>query len=391
MRVLVVGAGFSGLTLAHYLEKAGAEVEIWEKLDRCGGLLNSQRKSDALVEAAANGLINSEKLEKLTEELSLSILPAKKASRKRYFYRDGKLRKWPLSFLESCSFLSGYLKKKSPKGNESLADWAERNFGKAALEYLIEPVCFGIFATPAKQLQARLVYDYFFRIRTASPKDSPRGLVSFSEGMGQLILALEESLQARGARIQKGVTAGADIFKRNFDACVISTSAQVAADLLQDKAEEAAAKLRKVKYQSIWSVSLGFAERPNCTGFGCLFPKAENFNSLGVLFPNDIFENRGGVWQENWILSSAEIDESQVLPKVLQDRQRLFTPSEPDWVKSHYWPMGIPVYDEAVAAIADLRLPRGVFLHGNYLGRMGLAKILERSATLSEEIMVGHA
>lgn len=388
MKVLVVGAGFAGLTVAHYLEKAGAEVEIWEKEDRSGGILKSRRQAGVLIEASANGLINSKKLEELCYQIDLPILPAKKLSRKRYIYLGGRYRRWPLTTLESFRFLWGYLTLKPPQGEESLADWAKKSFGESALHKLIEPVCFGVFAAPATNLKASLVYKYFFGRKVEQPVHTPRGLVSFPEGLGQLILALENSLQKRKVNIFKSKAATAEVFNGSYKNIVLATNSLTAAGLLQNVSAEAKQVLQSVSYQKTWTVSLVFAERPGFSGFGVLFPASEGFHSLGVLFPQDIFDNRGLSWQETWILTSEkDLSESEVTTRVLEDRGRLFSKLEPKSVFVHFWPEGIPLYDHSIEAVQRLALPKGVHLHGNYLGDIGLGKILERSSELAQKIV----
>ena len=48
MKVVIVGSGISGLTVAHYLNKNGFEVEVYEKNDIAGGMARSLRTKDGI-------------------------------------------------------------------------------------------------------------------------------------------------------------------------------------------------------------------------------------------------------------------------------------------------------------------------------------------------------
>ncbi|MCB0412332.1 MAG: NAD(P)/FAD-dependent oxidoreductase, partial [Bdellovibrionales bacterium] len=73
-KIRIVGAGFSGLTLAYFLRKKGIEVEIFEKENQPGGLLHTHRLPEGLVETAANGLLSCELLSTMCEDLGVRLL-----------------------------------------------------------------------------------------------------------------------------------------------------------------------------------------------------------------------------------------------------------------------------------------------------------------------------
>ena len=71
--VTIIGAGISGLTTAYFLFKSGVPVRILEKQSRVGGLLGTRRTEHGLVETAANGLINSTRLEAMCADIGVSL------------------------------------------------------------------------------------------------------------------------------------------------------------------------------------------------------------------------------------------------------------------------------------------------------------------------------
>jgi protoporphyrinogen oxidase len=144
-------------------------------------------------------------------------------------------------------------------------------------------------------------------------------------------------------------------------------------------------------------VTLTFRYPREClNGFGCLFPEKEKFYSLGVLSNTDIFEQRGPFYTETWILGGALnsniaiLKDADILNEILKDRQRLLeTTQKPDeWFIQRY-EKAVPHYDLKLEKILDElkhQSAEDLFLTGNYLGHLGLAKIYDSNILLAEKI-----
>jgi oxygen-dependent protoporphyrinogen oxidase len=80
--------------------------------------------------------------------------------------------------------------------------------------------------------------------------------------------------------------------------------------------------------------------------------------------------------------------DEQILQIILKDRERLVgVATEPLQHHIQRWPRSIPHYTCAwESALKSLRVAPPLYLHGNYLGQIGLARILERSMTLAQNI-----
>ena len=98
--ITVVGAGFSGLVTAYLLSKAGRAVRVVEKSSRAGGLIRTIKTEHGLIEAAANGILNSARVEAICADIGVPLLPARREARKRFIYR-GRPRQIPLSPFEA--------------------------------------------------------------------------------------------------------------------------------------------------------------------------------------------------------------------------------------------------------------------------------------------------
>lgn len=385
-KIKVIGGGFSGLSIAYYLAKKGIEVDLFEKSNRLGGLLGSQKNSWALVEHAANGFLASDELISFCNDLGVRLVQANKEHRKRYIYR-GRPRQIPLSALETTRLAVGILRRKKPICGQTAKDWSSSIFGFGASEYLIGPGMAGVFGTDLSQLSASLLYDYFFKYRNKRKRGSLRGLCAPEQGMQSFIDILAKALKNLGVEIH--LESEERIYAD--EPVVIATNAKVASELLINRDEWLSDQLANIKYLPLTSVTLGFKDaEEKLEGFGCLFPHCENFNSLGVLFNTSIFPHRGPYQTETYILPFCENRQDALLQKIQLDRQKLYRKASvqvPDEVQVHSWSEALPLYDVNLENFLNkMILPQNVFLTGNYLGRIGLTKILEHNKEIADRI-----
>ncbi|MDA8179329.1 MAG: protoporphyrinogen oxidase, partial [Deltaproteobacteria bacterium] len=166
-RIVIVGAGLSGLATAHYLVKslsdAGKEAEILllEADAVPGGKMRTIRKDGFSMEWGPNGfLTNKPDGMDLVKDLGLGGRLARSSdlARKRFILSGGKLHRLPETppafFKSQLLSLSGRLRilwepfASGPPADvdESLGEFARRRLGPEALEKLIDPMVTGIFA-----------------------------------------------------------------------------------------------------------------------------------------------------------------------------------------------------------------------------------------------------
>lgn len=388
----IIGAGFSGLTLAYELQKAGLSVTVYEK-NQVGGLLQTTISPTHLRESAANGLLWTPRLEQLSSELGVEFLSSKKESKKRFIFREGRPYRWPLRFFETLGLITGLIKfvfgkvflrsKIDPK--LSLSEWGINNFGQKFTDILLTSAVRGIFALPATKLNAKAVLDSFSAVaKFKKAKKYKPVTYAPKNGMGQLIEALKNKVQITN----KEMTSLKDF---SGEPVVIATSAWDAALLLPET------PLSNIEAVPLLSVTLVWPKDEKLLqGFGCLFPPSENFFSAGVLVNSCIFENRGPNPTETWIISQDPdlYTDDEIKKSVLSDRQRLLRsfalPLECHIVR---WPKAIPAYNAKLnnflinlTKIENELAQKNIFLTGNYLGKIGLAKIYDQNIVLAEKL-----
>jgi oxygen-dependent protoporphyrinogen oxidase len=401
-KINVFGAGFSGLTLAWLLKNQGWQVTLIERSSRPGGLLGTSNPevdgNQILIETAANGLMYSKNIENLFKDLKVPMLFPRPESKKRFIWRN-KMKRWPLSILESIPvlfFLLKFIFAKSllvPQPGQSVEKWARHHLGPAACDYLVGPGLQGIYAGDISVLSASLILNRFFRPSVARKKYA--GMVAPEKGMQQLIEALQANLKKNGVEIKYESDEKVDLSQP----AVVATSCSAAATLLADVAPEISQILSKIEVLPLVSVTIVWKvarENPKnlIRGFGVLVPRPFNFQTLGVLSNTFIFENRGLQYHETWILGGAlnknilSLSDEDLKTLIKNERRTLLqTDSEMTFCQITRWPQALPHYTlEHEKRLADLQLPKNLYLTGNYLGSIGLSQILERNHQLTKEL-----
>ena len=396
--ITVVGAGFSGLATAYFLTKHGFKVRIIEKTDRAGGLIRTLRTEHGLVETAANGLLSSARLEAMCADIAVPLIATRREAHKRFIYR-GKPKQLPLRAGDliglSRRFAVNAVKLR-PRPFETISAWGMRVLGRGATDYLLIPALGGIYAGDPDRLSASLIFgkanvpDYLHTNRPA--KGKLRGTVSPPNGMQQLIDGLRDYLKTAGAEFMFSHDEKAS----TRQPMVVCLSASAAAKHLGEIGPEISNALRQIEMLSLATVTCFYGpDAAKLNGFGCLFPRNQGFRSRGVLFNTSIFEGRGPAHAETWIFGGAldaevvNLSDEAFAEIIVAERQRFYgRHDEVLDVRITRWPNALPHYTVELENILTTLPPppENIALVGNYLGRIGLAKILERAAVVADQV-----
>lgn len=414
--IAIVGAGFSGLTLAYFLQRKGVPCEVFESSDRIGGLISSHRLSDGLVESAANGLLWSPLVQEVFDDLKIEMLWPQAESRNRWIYHQ-EPRRWPLSILATlkmASCLPSFMFKRfslKPYKQESVQSYILRLANKEVLDYLVAPALQGIYAGDPEHLSASLIFGPLFsspRMKEfAQGKDfsrtsreavqvgsrKKRGTVAPKYGMGELLAALAADLNKNNVLVHRGKPIKDINELKGFSKKILCCPMKEAGVLLKGSVDKN--PFAKIETVPLISTTVFFpkGQRP-LKGFGCLFPRAEGFEHLGVLFNDCIFANRSIYHSDTWILGGAQnlscknLSETEVLIKVSEEQKKLYkTPIDALESKVFIWQEAIPHYTlELEQALERLSLPPEILLHGNFMGYLGLGKILQQGYKIAQQI-----
>jgi oxygen-dependent protoporphyrinogen oxidase len=395
--IKVVGAGFSGLVTAYYLAKDGFTVQICEQSSRAGGLIQSIQTRHGFVETAANGLLNSARLEALCADIGVPLLATRHDGRKRFIYR-GTPKQLPLSVSDVFCLgvrLAASATGLRPRPFETIAEWGKRVLGKGATNYLLVPALGGIYAGDPERLSASLIFGRAAlpdHLRTNRPaRAKVRGTVAPQQGMQQLIDGLADHLKRSGVEFVYNHCAQAEANERT----AVCLSARSAAEYLADISPEVSTALRCIEMLSLVTATSFYApEAARLKGFGCLFPGDQGYRARGVLFNDCIFEGRGPAHSETWIFGGAldpqvvDLSDQELAQLIADERERFFGRHDPALeVQITRWLNALPHYSVELERVLTAlpTPPPSVALVGNYLGRIGLGKILERAACVAQD------
>jgi oxygen-dependent protoporphyrinogen oxidase len=439
MSVGIIGAGISGLTLAHELQKLGIDYHLWEASGQPGGYIGSRREmgSEAgrtyLLELGPNSLLGDDALLSWLDELGLTteLTFSRPVSKARYIFRNGKYRplpSGPLSLLFGNFFswktklaIWRELKNKtlSPPG-ETLGQFFRRRFSSEIVDYALGPFVAGIYAGDPEQL---LVSETFPSLLAFEKEYGSvlRGFMkqqggarkrsfSFREGMQTLPMALAKrltnlSLNAPVRRInytssgwQVESAQGAVI----VDQLVLAIGTDAAARLVADYDETFATDLRQIAYPPMTAVHSVFRRADVAhplNGFGGLNPKVEGQFAAGHIWSSSVFDGRcaddevlittfvGG--QQN--PANARLSDEQLSQGVQQELEIGFgiQTSTPVLRTITRWERSIPQYDTHIVAIKP-RIRRAeednLFVCSNWYGGISLSDCISKAKKLAVEL-----
>ena len=351
-RIVIVGAGISGLCTAHFVIKeltaAGraAEIVLFESESVAGGKMRTVREDGFNMEWGPNGfLTNKPHAMELVKDLGIENRLARSSdlARKRFIYSGGTLHRLPESpqafFKSNLLSLPGRLRiigelfaPGPPEGvDESLGDFARRRLGPEALEKLIDPMVTGIFAGDPDRMSLRacfpLIHDLerkyggLVKGMLALRKERRRAGVKqeMSAGPGGVLMSFDAGTQTLtdilAERVAEGLHLGVAVERIerrdgklilsltemglreeiDTDAVVVATPAYAAEGMLSPLDAALGDALSAIPYSPISVVALGY-DKPALDnpldGFGFLIPRGEKRKILGALWDSSVFPNR---------------------------------------------------------------------------------------------------
>jgi len=391
LRARVIGAGLSGLATAWCLIDLGYTVELIDAADRSGGLIETVNTPDGLVERGANAFRWNAVTERWFRTLGIEPAFPQPISRRRYIFRNGRGRQWPLSVRETLAlgvqagtqYLRGTWR---ARDRETVSAWSDRVLGRAATKWLISPALQGVYGVTSDRLSPRAI-----RRDGSRRRHGPR-FVAPGAGMGEVIASLTRGLRARHATIRLGERL--DALDPSIPT-VVCTDVSAAASLIGPHAPALGTALRAVESQSMWSATAFFdPAESDIRGFGMLFPRPAGVKALGMLVNTDIFAGRGIRRSETWIYG----DDAPCLDTARQwlaaDRERVTGRKDnPRRVEISRGSATLPVYGPPVLQVRSMvaSAPPWLTVAGNYLGDIGVAGLLAGAEAAATRLAVANA
>ncbi len=329
--VVVIGGGIAGLAAAHRLLDGGARVTVLEASDRLGGKLLPGEIAGARVDFGAESLLaRRPEAVALAREVGLDARLRPPATATASIWTRGALRPMPKGHVmgvpSDASVLSGVLSDaglhrierdrdlpRTEMGDDvAVGAYVARRLGREVVDRLIEPLLGGVYAGDAYRISMRSAVPQLFeaarthtslteavraiQARATVAQQTGPVFMGIEGGVGQLPLAVAQSVRARGGEIVTdaavtelesaaepavGAGRGARVVAEHgvgdcagharavwrivaggrvlhADAVVVAVPAFVAASLLRAEAPAAAAELAAVEYASMALITLAY-------------------------------------------------------------------------------------------------------------------------------------
>ena len=449
-KILILGAGISGLTTAYWLHKEGYDVTVLEKKSEVGGSMESFWEKGYLFDRGPNsGLETSPLIRTLVDDLNLNdqFIYASKAGNKRYILRDNHLHPLPMNpmaFIKTKLFSTAaklrlfaepLIGKSNDGYYQSISDFVIRRLGREFLDYAINPFVAGVYAGNPDNLSVKSAFPKLYALeedyggliigsiksikkrkqRAEKSKQSAQ-MFSFSDGMQVLPKAIKAKLgekvitSAEVTSLQKnknGYTVNfnymGSLKKIDCDILHSTLPAYVAADLFKDIDEKLFKHLSEIYYPPVIVLFLGYSKSvigQPLDGFGYLIPEKEKKSFLGAIWSSVIFPNRSNENKAAFTLfiggaRNPEIENSDkeiIINKVKAEFQQLMKiTGKPDFESYRYWSKAIPQYNIGYIEHENYfdefeKNNPGIVIGGNYRGGISVGDCIKNSELVAEKI-----
>jgi oxygen-dependent protoporphyrinogen oxidase len=453
-RIAIIGGGISGLSAAFALEKhrrngVAFEYALFESSPRLGGVLLTESIDGCLIEAGPDSFLTEKPwAADLCREVGLAdqLIGSNDRDRKTYIVVKNQLVPMPdgLMFMVPTRILPAiwsplfstrtkfrmmqewFHPKRESATDESVASFVERHYGAEVVDRLADPLLSGVYGGQAKKLSLRAVLPRFADMEashgslgraliSARRKKAPTGkplFTSLKNGMQQMLDAVVSHLPASTLHINTPVQAiqpqdncwlvSAGYSSDEFDAVIISTSAQAAARL--GLPAQLTSALAAIEYTSSVTVALAYDQQVRRSlppGFGFLVPPSEGKRLLAATFVHNKFPHRApedrallrcflGGARDPAILNQSDGEILRIAKQELRDILNLT--SEPLFTRLYRWKDAMAQYNvghiERINAIkqACRELP-SLALAGNAYHGIGVPDCIRSGADAANQVL----
>ncbi|MCX7874723.1 MAG: protoporphyrinogen oxidase [Melioribacteraceae bacterium] len=442
-KVVILGAGISGLSTAYWFKKNNIDFLILEKENHVGGSMQTICKEGFQIDFGPNsGLETSPFIRQIVDDIGFSneMIYANDSANKRYILRNNKLHALPTSPIDFIKtklfstkaklrlFAEPFIGKSNDGYYQSIAEFVKRRLGKEFLDYAIDPFVSGVFAGDPNKLSVKSAFPKLYRLeevygglikglikgakerkqRNEQSKQNAK-MFSFINGMQSFAYAISDTMKENiflNTTVEK-------VEKFNDKWKVIYSIKNETKELIADyvistipiySAEKIFGHLNKefkshaeeIYYPPVMVLFLGYnknqIERP-LDGFGFLIPSLEKKNYLGAIWSSTIFQNRcdetksaftlfvGGA--RNYYLFNQEND--KLIESVIKEFQKTMKISgEPILIEHKLWHKAIPQYNLGYIEHENFfdkfeKENKGIILSGNYRGGISVGDCIKNS------------
>jgi oxygen-dependent protoporphyrinogen oxidase len=440
--VAIIGGGISGLTAARALCRKGFDVRLFEREQRCGGVIRTDRVGEFVIDVGPDTLLTHKPAAiALARELGLAdSLVDPLPRRSTYVVRRRALRSLPdtsamglptnwrtLVGASAFSFrgklrmaAEALLPPRRAAGDESIGSFVRRRFGREAVEYVAEPLLAGIHRGDASRLSLRALFPFLAEAenrhgsvtrawRTIPSRPGRAGPQSLRDGLGGFVAELSAQLPPGVASTGSEVTAierdGCGFGLRLADGGIatartvlLATPAHVASRLVSGIDAELASLCAGIRYVSVVNVALGYARADVAhplEGAGFVVPVNERHHVRSVSWVSSKWPGRA---PNGSVLLRASLDDGSAPDQTLIEwahedlRDLLGLAAPPALARVYRLPLAMPQLEvghlDRMAAIdRHLSALPGLFITASGFRGVGLPDCITDAQTVADRLM----
>lgn len=403
--ILVIGAGLTGLTTAHYLHKSNRNFIVLERKNEVGGDIQTAKEGDFVFEKGpSTGVMSNDTVAELFDDIKAycTLEGASKEVNKRYILKNGHWEALPAGlisgittplfrFSDKLRILGEPFRKPGTNPNETLDQFVIRRLGKSMLDYAVDPFILGVYAGDPSYLVPRFALPKLYNLeqkygsfiggtiklhrekaRTGQlKKKQPHrifsvegGLSNFMHGIYQsagienFILGVKELSISyeNGIYHAQGIKEDGSPISVKAKKVISTCGAYELPVLFPFLEKEKIDKIDNLLYARVVQVALGFKHWDgfHIDAFGGLIPFKEKRDILGVLFPSAFLKERapkggamlsvfvGGVRRPEMVEKSDD-EIREIVKREVKDIMQMKT-FEPDIFNIYRYKHAIPQY-----------------------------------------------
>jgi len=447
--IIILGAGLTGLTLAHKLKDSGLSILILEKEEKPGGVIATHREDGFIYEEGPNtGVVKYGEVAELFDELKDYCTPfiPDDAVKKRYIWKGYRWEKLPsglkegintplFSWKDKFRILGEPFRKPGDDPQETLDRLVRRRMGDSFLNYAVDPFILGVYAGDPSIIVPKyalpklynLEQDYGsfiggavkkkFEKKDEMEQKATRDVFSIYGGLENLVKGLYQSagedkflFGVENLRVnpkREGFDLDFDhqgeILKLKANRVVSTVGAYEIPSIFPFIDQNDIDHIANLKYAKVVQAAVGFRnwEGPQLNGFGGLVPHIENRDILGALFMSSFIPERapdggqlfaifmGGVRREE-MYEKNDQELAGILEKEMKNMFGLHK-FQPDILRLNRYQHAIPQYGKESGkrfeTIAKLENQySGLVIAGNLKGGIGMADRIKQATDIADAL-----
>ncbi len=448
--IIIIGAGLTGLTAAHHLQKLSADFCVLEQKDSYGGVIKTVKENGFIYEKGPNtGTLSTLETAELFDDLKdyCTLEVADKKASKRYILKDGKWHSLPAGILEGIktelfttkdkfNLLLEPFRKRGNNPHETLADLVKRRMGQSFLDYAIDPFVIGIYSGDPAYLVPKYAFPKLYNLeqeygsfiggaikKSFKKKDEQakrvsREIFSAQNGLSSLTDALYKSakpenfhfkmLNIKVEHKQNKFIINAEQNGKNVqyicNKLITTIGSYGLKNMFPFIEEDDMLEMSKLYYPKMVGASIGFHkwQGMDLDAFGGLIPFKEDRNVLGYLFISSFLKNRapkggalmtcfaGGV-RKGYLYDLPDAEIKQVIADETTQLLGL-KDFKPELFEITRYPKAIPQYGADSGKRYDTvnRIQSkftGLLLGGNLRDGIGVADRIKQGANLAKQVL----